>query len=125
MRVLDTIVRFFKARCVGKKIKVTDDTSTMSRRLLLDFLREIEVRVQRLPEMDNNRMLYNGMSRTQNNKLNIAVRDWDRFCEDYECTIGYNDSLKESECFYLYIRETAHPMAPADWEVRFTNLKKI
>ncbi len=124
MRAIDTIARFFKARCVNKKIKVTDNYHVSSRKILMDFLREIEIRVHNLPEMDNNRLLYNGMTQTQRHKFDLALRDWDRFCADYECTIGYNDSLKESECFYLYIRE-AHPIAPADWEVRFVNLKKI
>lgn len=124
--IAKTVSNFLNSYTINQKMEVSNrPIGSPHRAALMEMLCEIEKRVQGLPENDANRMRFEGMKISMGSQLKMAVSDWDNFCVRYHCFIGYNDHVKSSKCFYIYIKEKSWPMAPADWEVKFKNLPKI
>ncbi len=125
MQIASKFRNFINSYTANVRLVVTDHRYHTAQKEFMAFLREIETRVLALPVDHPHRMKFETMQYSMKRQLQLAATDWERFCTDYHCRISYNSDLKNSKCFYIYIKEKAWPMAPADWEARFNNLPKI
>lgn len=125
MLIANTIKRIVNSYTTNVRITMTDHQFDAAQKELMTFLREIELRAALLPIDHPNRIKFDTMRLSMKRPLEIAVADWELFCETYQCKICYNAEIKTSECFYIYIKEKCAFSAGSDWEMRFNNLMKI
>lgn len=117
MSIIANLINAFSA---DTNIEVTSVST--GKKILMSFLTELEHRTILLGECKNSKQ-FDLMTIGLRKQFQLAVKDWNAFCEQYECTIQFNKAIDSSNVFGLKLKEKND--CPRDWAFRFNNLKRV